>query len=432
MFSWQHRATQTSDFIRAKDNGMCVRNFLNDPNDESSAQVRHWAARVIREEIDRVFPGESPPEAVTLANRVETHIDRRLSAYVAGQTADTANLTEGFACWTRHEGGPGRPESFEIYVRALTLFYLVRELPRDVSLDYDIPRQLIYMCIPFLKHWIEKHRRRRLPGAHSDVQETTLDRLLNSRSLDYLFDPDLQTFQRMVIGLRRRCWWRLRDAQKRRARIENVKEIEELEDKVEVQHGLLLDAAYPIACEAASRFRNDDGRRLFLWLVLGGLSHTRVNVLRHQDERTRYLVQRDLIDTLAELGAIDRVFAQPVHTLMEQLDFYDRVVTARDDAIPVFPDWLENDPNDWILEDNRYGWKMFQSLSDHVAEMIKTDLLDPGEDIADQDDWAHSMQEILADPIQHTPYILAGLTKAVCRQARSWAQRLDQFAQPAH
>ena len=58
----------------------------------------------------------------------------------------------------------------------------------------------------------------------------------------------------------------------------------------------LLEACYPSFCEMAAQFPNQKGERLFIWLLLGGISHRKTDAIRQAT--LDYLVQPQLIRTL--------------------------------------------------------------------------------------------------------------------------------------
>ena len=60
----------------------------------------------------------------------------------------------------------------------------------------------------------------------------------------------------------------------------------------------LLEVLYPLACRATWAIPNDQGRRLFLWLILGGVSHTKKS--EERAEAAPQLVQPALIAALMD------------------------------------------------------------------------------------------------------------------------------------
>jgi hypothetical protein len=106
----------------------------------------------------------------------------------------------------------------------------------------------------------------------------------------------------IVAAAKKRGEWGTLDILRDRGRLSRAIAVKRLqEDGFERERAYvldeLLDALYPIACQVTAGVPNDGGRRLFLWLILGGVSHT-----KRSEERAAkpHLVQPALIAALSD------------------------------------------------------------------------------------------------------------------------------------
>jgi len=460
-----------------------VDNFLSHPCDETMQTLRQaswaWAWNAILRAAPAGPAGRIPPEQlqslVEVAVDIDRHIVTRLQAVVDGRAKDTASLTEGFILPERDS--PPVREGFETYVVAVAMFYLLRSVRHQRESGQRVARMLVFAFRPYLACALRRIQRQNFPGTDPRLQDMALQSLLEE-NIHYLMDDEIQELPHLFALLYKRCQWRLNDAVGNEPVIEGrlppelpeeewgeaagppdfaglgghpdpqtTGYVRQLRDEVETKVWLWLEAAYPIACEAASTFPNADGRRLFLWLILGGLSHESRSHVRSQAPETSYLVQPVLIEELRQEKSIDRLFAQPVDKLMQELEYRERVMDAyceemdrryredthpdREERVERAKEQLERFPRE--PEERVPGWKLFQMLSDRVVKMILAGQLTPTVNIVDDNDWVAWVHDTLGKQDRRTRDVLASVTKFVCHaaQGQNWRSCLDSFAQPA-
>jgi hypothetical protein len=441
-----------------------VNAFLENPNAETGEALRNAA---LAWEWDTIC-GQLGPDNLrrntdvrVVAERISVEADRhvasRLNAVINANAGNITEMTEYFVIVDEKEVGDiARREGFQQYVTAVALFYCLK-VEENPDRRQRLADFLRYQFVPFCENWLTKRR------FSERVRQGAVERL-KREPVDHMTDPNKlpDNFEDLVKNMHVQAWQRaineyrsLRAARRngrpdprapqvladeqhqdllddeldlpdRQPHIRGIgghMEPEafpgnnEIEANVAVRMAESVDALYPLYCEAAANFNNDRGRRLFLWLILGGLAHTIVDALRNNNDAIRYLLQPNLINTLLNaFGAMNNVFAVPVH----------RATVEKVDEL------MENNHHDQFdyLENNR-GWKVLNRLSDYRAGQIRVNHLVPNVDEWN-DAWVAHARVILGNAETRTPEVVAGLTRFLCgnqtQNGNWWRQRLADFA----
>jgi hypothetical protein len=210
-----------------------------------------------------------------------------------------ARLTSGFLRGDEDE--ITRYNGFKSFVVALACHHLLRETEGPAQRKQVAECLLLALSVP-----VECISR-----AITDDKETrpaddeVLDRLAGPL-VDRWTEQPPNEFGEAVGAAKKRGEWGTYDILRGRGRMREVLDIKmaqenDFERKKDYVLNEILDVLYPIACRVTMAAPNEDGGQLFLWLILGGVSHTKKSLERR--EATPHLVQPALLDALsARLG----------------------------------------------------------------------------------------------------------------------------------
>jgi hypothetical protein len=205
------------------------------------------------------------------------------------------NLTSGFL--RGDEDMVGRYNGFQSFIVALSCYHLLRRSEEPLLRTQIAECLLLSLSIPVESISLAITVDRETDPADDEIVDRLAGSLVHQWS-----EATPSDFGTIVGAAKKRGEWGTLDILRDRGKLLQAAAVktsqqDSFEDqRVYVLHEL-LDALYPIACQITEGVPNDRGRRLFLWLILGGVSHTRANEERAAKS---HLVQPALIAALID------------------------------------------------------------------------------------------------------------------------------------
>jgi hypothetical protein len=195
---------------------------------------------------------------------------------------------------------------------------------------------------------------------------------------------------------------------------------------------LLSRELFQFASTSIDHF-NQSGRKLFLAMLLGGLSHKKRCAFRSQSQLTEYLVQSDFVSHLQRKNRnfVQQWFRNPLQEIVA--NNWQGIESAITNAMRAYSYF--NDVNGDFVQTNRtdndIGWNIFENLSDYIVEEIQQGRCRSFNLGFNQNNWPERLNTFLqavdgdaaADQNQgiERPYWFTSLTKFAC-DAQVWRQ----------
>ena len=245
------------------------------------SKVANAVHKDVKERLKRMFTG------------------RQLESHRMNQSTVFAELTDGYYQYSEHEHEIGRYEGLRDFVTALTCYRVVLRAETEGARERAAKILALALIMP-----VEQKQEKQ---QHLIVDA---ERLFRKKWIERWLDNPPQSFGDAVATARAHGRWRVLDAFRTEQRVRRAAEevAPESVDSVDQDdlfrstqaslYGEVLDKVYVVLCKLASCYPHEREEQLFLWLILGGLSHTRPNQCRR--ETLPYLVQPKLIDLLRD------------------------------------------------------------------------------------------------------------------------------------
>lgn len=237
-------------------------------------------------------------DAVVRSTMLE--LDARMAAIVeAGRPSGRRRsplevLTSGYVT---ERQATDRLTAFKSFVCAMTCYHLLQLLTDAQERRQVTVLLLMALGVPIEEQELAQASRRAAESFEDMVPDRVVERLQSKWS-----KTAPETFGKVVAVARKDAGWAHGDVRRRLQpsnRPVRRDAAQSLSDAELQARDLLLAALYSVSCQVAKDVGSISPGGLLLWLILGGVSHTRL--ARERKEALPYLVQPALIDAVEEL-----------------------------------------------------------------------------------------------------------------------------------